>query len=87
MEAAERIRLAVAEVTVLVAGGDAIGTTISAGVAELQNGAIDSGERLLDRPTRPSTPRRPRAATGSASMPRASVGGRFVEEAPRSGPA
>jgi diguanylate cyclase (GGDEF)-like protein len=49
MEAAERIRLAVADVTVLVAGGDAIGTTISAGVAEFQNGANDSGERLLDR--------------------------------------
>ena len=49
IEAAERIRLAVAEVTVLVAGGDAIGTTISAGVAEFQNGAGDGGERLLDR--------------------------------------
>ena len=33
----------------LVAGGDSVGTTISAGVAEFQNGARDTGERLLDR--------------------------------------
>ena len=49
MEAAERIRLAVAEVAVLVAGGESVGTTISAGVAEFQNDAGDTGDRVLDR--------------------------------------
>lgn len=49
MEAAERIRLAVAAVTVLVAGGESAGTTISAGVADFLNGTADTGERLLDQ--------------------------------------
>jgi diguanylate cyclase (GGDEF)-like protein len=49
MEAAERIRAAVAEVRVLVAGGETAGTTISAGVADFENGEGDRGERLLDQ--------------------------------------
>jgi diguanylate cyclase (GGDEF)-like protein len=49
MEAAERIRAAVAEVRVLVAGGESAGTTISAGVADLENGRRDDGERILDQ--------------------------------------
>ena len=49
MEAAERIRAAVAQVQVLVAGGESAGTTISAGVAEFQNGEGDRGERMLDQ--------------------------------------
>jgi len=49
MEAAERIRLAVAEVKVLVAGGDSAGTTISAGVADFGNGEGDRGDRMLDQ--------------------------------------
>ena len=49
MEAAERIRVAVARITVLVAGGEEAGTTISAGVADLQNGAADDGTRMLDQ--------------------------------------
>ncbi len=49
MEAAERIRIAVAATTVLVAGGDSAGTTISAGVADFVNGNGDTGERLLDQ--------------------------------------
>lgn len=49
LEAAERIRAAVAQVTVLVAGGESVGTTISAGVADFHNGQGDSGERLLDQ--------------------------------------
>lgn len=49
LEAAERIRAAVAEVTVLVAGGESAGTTISAGVADFHNGDGDTGERMLDQ--------------------------------------
>ena len=49
MEAAERIRTAVAEVRVLVAGGETAGTTISAGVADFQNGDGDRGDRMLDQ--------------------------------------
>lgn len=49
MEAAERIRAAVQQVTVLVAGGDLVGTTISAGVAGFQSGDGDTGARLLDQ--------------------------------------
>jgi diguanylate cyclase (GGDEF)-like protein len=49
LEAAERIRLAVSGVTVLVAGGDAVGTTISAGVSDFQNGVGDDGTRMLDQ--------------------------------------
>jgi diguanylate cyclase (GGDEF)-like protein len=49
MEAAERIRAAVAEVQVLVAGGETAGTTISAGVSDLQNGEGDRGDRMLDQ--------------------------------------
>ncbi len=49
MEAAERIRAAVAGVRVLVAGGEGVGTTISAGVADLPHGTDDDGTRLLDQ--------------------------------------
>jgi diguanylate cyclase (GGDEF)-like protein len=49
MEAAERIRAAVAEVRVLVAGGETAGTTISAGVADFENGQGDRGDRMLDQ--------------------------------------
>ncbi|CAN0464416.1 unnamed protein product, partial [Phaeothamnion confervicola] len=49
MEAAERIRAAVGRVTVPVAGGDLVGTTISAGVADFENGTGDTGARLLDQ--------------------------------------
>ncbi len=49
MEAAERIRSAVESVKVLVAGGDAVGTTISAGVADFQNDVADDGTRMLDQ--------------------------------------
>lgn len=49
LEAAERIRAAVAKVTVLVAGGESVGTTISAGVSDFQNGSADLGERMLDQ--------------------------------------
>jgi diguanylate cyclase (GGDEF)-like protein len=49
MEAAERIRVAVAGVRVMVAGGETAGTTISAGVADFENGAKDLGERMLDQ--------------------------------------
>ena len=49
MEAAERIRAAIARVSVLVAGGDMVGTTISAGVADFENGTGDTGARLLDQ--------------------------------------
>ena len=49
LEAAERIRAAVARVTVLVAGGESVGTTISAGVADFVNGEGDTGVRLLDQ--------------------------------------
>ena len=49
MEAAERIRSAVAGVRVMVAGGETAGTTISAGVADLENGQGDTGERMLDQ--------------------------------------
>ena len=49
MEAAERIRAAVAEVQVLVAGGETAGTTISAGVSDFQNGEGDRGDRMLDQ--------------------------------------
>lgn len=48
LEAAERIREAVADVRVLVAGGDVAGTTVSAGVAGFA-GAGDDATRLLDR--------------------------------------
>ncbi|HET6690554.1 MAG TPA: GGDEF domain-containing protein [Miltoncostaeaceae bacterium] len=49
MEAAERIRVAVAGVQVLVAGGETAGTTISAGVADFGNGEGDRGDRMLDQ--------------------------------------
>lgn len=49
MEAAERIRVAVAGISVLVAGGERAGTTISAGVADFQNGGADDGSRMLDQ--------------------------------------
>ncbi len=49
LEAAERIRAAVAKVTVVVSGGDSVGTTVSAGVADFLNGTGDTGERLLDQ--------------------------------------
>jgi len=49
LEAAERIRAAVSRVTVLVSGGDAVGTTISAGVSDFQNGDDDDGTRMLDQ--------------------------------------
>ena len=49
MEAAERIRSAVARVAVPVAGGDLVGTTISAGVADFANGTGDMGGRLLEQ--------------------------------------
>ena len=49
MEAAERIRAAVAEVRVMVSGGETAGTTISAGVADFQNGEGDTGDRMLDQ--------------------------------------
>ena len=49
MEAAERIRAAVAAVRVLVAGGETAGTTISAGVADFENGEGDRGDRMLDQ--------------------------------------
>jgi diguanylate cyclase (GGDEF)-like protein len=49
IEAAERIRRAVAELRVLVAGGEMAGTTISAGVADFLNGGGDDGARMLDQ--------------------------------------
>ncbi len=49
VEAAERIRAAVARTAVPVAGGESVGTTISAGVADYQNGTGDVGSRLLDQ--------------------------------------
>ncbi len=49
MEAAERIRAAVAEVGVLVAGGEVAGTTVSAGVSDFQNGQGDDGTLMLDQ--------------------------------------
>jgi diguanylate cyclase (GGDEF)-like protein len=49
MEAAERIRVAVAGISILVAGGGSAGTTISAGVADFVNGTVDDGTRLLDQ--------------------------------------
>lgn len=50
LEAAERIRDAVGRVRVLVAGGHGVGTTISAGVADLPVGtADDDGSRLMDQ--------------------------------------
>jgi diguanylate cyclase (GGDEF)-like protein len=49
MEAAERIRAAVAEVRVVVAGGESACTTISAGVAAFENGGRDDGQRILDQ--------------------------------------
>ena len=49
VEAAERIRAAVERATVLVAGGESVGTTISAGVADFQNGTGDAGSLLLDQ--------------------------------------
>ncbi len=49
LEAAERMRVAVARVTVLVAGGESAGTTISAGVADFHHGDADDGTRLLDQ--------------------------------------
>ena len=49
MEAAERIRAAVAGARVLVAGGETAGTTISAGVADFENGGGDTGARMLDQ--------------------------------------
>lgn len=49
LEAAERIRAAVAGVRVLVAGGEGVGTTISAGVADLPLDSHDDGARLLER--------------------------------------
>ena len=49
IDAAERIRLAVAGVTVLVAGGETAGTTVSAGVADFQNGSGDDGTLMLDQ--------------------------------------
>lgn len=49
MEAAERIRAAVAALSVVVEGGEAVGTTLSAGVADFVNGTGDDGSRLLDQ--------------------------------------
>jgi diguanylate cyclase (GGDEF)-like protein len=49
IEAAKRIRVAVAEVSIVVAGGEAAGTTISAGVADQLNGSGDDGARMLDQ--------------------------------------
>lgn len=49
LEAAERIRVAVARVSVLVSGGETAGTTISAGVADFESGRADDGTRMLDR--------------------------------------
>ena len=49
MEAAERIRAAVAQTRVMVMGGESAGATISAGVADLENGGGDTGARLLDQ--------------------------------------
>ena len=67
MEAAERIRAAVARMRVMAAGGETAGTTISAGVADFENGQGDTGGAACStRPTRRSTTRRRRVATGSA---------------------
>jgi diguanylate cyclase (GGDEF)-like protein len=49
MEAAERIRAAVSEVRVVVAGGETAGTTVSAGVADYLNGGGDDGTRMMDQ--------------------------------------
>jgi diguanylate cyclase (GGDEF)-like protein len=49
IEAAERIRRAVADTRVPVAGGETAGTTISAGVSDFLNGGGDDGTRLLDQ--------------------------------------
>lgn len=51
MEAAERIRAAVADVRVVVSGGERAGTTISAGVAEYAASG-DDGARMLDQADR-----------------------------------
>ena len=48
LEAAERVRAAVARVRVMAPGGEAVGTTISAGVADFRNGADDlDGDLML----------------------------------------
>jgi diguanylate cyclase (GGDEF)-like protein len=47
-EAAERIRRAVAEISLVVSGGEPVGTTISAGVAPYVHGSGD-GHRMLDQ--------------------------------------
>lgn len=52
IEAAERIRESVARVRVPVAGGEMAGTTISAGVADFENGTGDTGDRLLEQADR-----------------------------------
>jgi diguanylate cyclase (GGDEF)-like protein len=52
IDAAERIRVAVAGIGVHVAGGETAGTTISAGVSDYLNGSGDDGERMLDQADR-----------------------------------
>jgi diguanylate cyclase (GGDEF)-like protein len=49
LEAAERIRLAVSRVSILVAGGETAGTTVSAGVADFHAAEPDDGTRMLDQ--------------------------------------
>jgi diguanylate cyclase (GGDEF)-like protein len=49
LEAAERVRAAVARVRVMASGGEAVGTTISAGVADFPNGADDLDGALMLR--------------------------------------
>ena len=76
LEAAERIRDAVGRVRVLVAGGHGVGTTISAGGADMPQPSGGgwgkchwpppprTGPASWTRPTRRSTTRRPPAVTG-----------------------
>jgi diguanylate cyclase (GGDEF)-like protein len=52
MDAAERIRTAVAGIGIQVAGGGTAGTTISAGVSDHLNGSGDDGERMLGQADR-----------------------------------
>lgn len=49
LEAAERVRAAVAGVRVMAPGGEIAGITVSAGVAGYHGGEDDDGERLLRR--------------------------------------
>jgi diguanylate cyclase (GGDEF)-like protein len=49
LEAAERVRAAVARVRVMAPGGETVGTTLSVGVADFRNGADDHDGALMLR--------------------------------------